>query len=113
MKEIAFEFDSKKRLKEFPYEVRREVAHALHEAALGGKHYKVKVLVGFAGSGVLEIRDQQEGCAYRVFYTTVIASRICVLHAIKKKSKQGISTPKNEMDVVARRLKETKEKYKT
>lgn len=112
MKEITFEFDSKKRLKEFPYEVRREVAHALHEAALGGKHYKVKVLVGFAGSGVLEIRDQQEGCAYRVFYTTVIASRICVLHAIKKKSKQGVSTPKNEMDVVARRLKETKEKYK-
>ncbi len=113
MHEITFEFDSKKQLKNFPYEVRREVAHALHEAALGGKHYKVKVLVGFAGSGVLEIRDQQEGCAYRVFYTTVIASRICVLHAIKKKSKQGISTPKSEMEVVARRLKETKEKYKT
>ncbi|MBX3179552.1 MAG: type II toxin-antitoxin system RelE/ParE family toxin [Candidatus Hydrogenedentes bacterium] len=111
MKELSFEFDTRKRLKAFPYDVRREVAHALYEAQRGGKHEKVKVLTGFHGAGVLEIRDRYEGCAYRVFYTTLIPSRICILHAVKKKSKRGISTPKQELDLLRQRLIATREKY--
>ena len=112
MREVAFEFDSQKELNKFPYEVKREVAHALYEAQQGGKHNKVRVLIGFQGAGMLEIRDQHGGCAYRVFYTTLIKSRICVLHAIKKKSTHGIATPKNELNLIKRRLKETLQKYR-
>lgn len=112
MKKVIFEFDSGKQVKKFPYEVKREVGHALNQASVGKKHQKAKVLVGFSGAGVLEIRDQQDGCAYRVFYTTQIEDKICVLHAIKKKSKHGIATPKEEIEVVKQRLKETKLKYK-
>lgn len=112
MKKVFFEFDSIKQLSKFPYEVRREVGHALNQASVGKKHPKAKVLVGFSGAGVLEIRDQQDGCAYRIFYTTSIEDKICVLHAIKKKSKHGIATPKEEIDILRQRLKETKLKYK-
>ncbi len=109
--EVTFEGDSKKELNKFPIEVIRVVLTALREASMGGRHYKVKVLSGFSGAGVLEIRDQEEGCAYRVFYTTLIKGKICVLHAIKKKSKRGNETPKKEMEIVKKRLKDTRDKY--
>ncbi len=37
---------------------------------------------------------------------------IFVLHAFQKKSKSGIATPKQEIDLVKRRLKDAEDLYK-
>lgn len=39
------------------------------------------------------------------------AEEIYVLHAFQKKSKKGIATPKSEIHLVKRRLKEAEEDY--
>ena len=41
-----------------------------------------------------------------------MADFIFVLHAFQKKSKSGIATPKQEIDLVKRRLKEADALYK-
>ncbi len=37
---------------------------------------------------------------------------VFVLHAFQKKSKQGIKTPKQEIDLIKKRFKEAQEIYK-
>jgi phage-related protein len=55
------------------------------------------------GEGLFELRVKgQEGIA-RVFYCTLIQRRIIMLHAFIKKSQQ---TPKRELDIAKRRLRE-------
>jgi len=65
-----------------------------------------KPLKGFHGAGVIEIIDSDPSGTFRVVYTVKIADRVFVLHAFQKKSKQGIATPKREMDLIAKRFKQ-------
>jgi len=78
---------------------------ALHLAQIGKKHEQAKPLRGFGGAGVLEVVEDYMGDTYRAVYTVKIADAIYVLHCFQKKSKQGIETPKQEMDRVRDRLK--------
>ena len=78
---------------------------ALHLAQVGKKHEQAKPLKGFGGAGVLEVREDHMGDTYRAVYTVKIAEAVYVLHCFQKKSKQGIETPKQEMDRVRDRLK--------
>lgn len=48
---------------------------------------------------------------YRAVYTVKLAGVVYVLHAFQKKSKQGIATPKQEIDLIETRLKRAKEHY--
>ena len=84
---------------------------ALTIAADGGKADIAKPLHGF-GSGVLEIALAYRGDAFRVVYAVQLADEIWVIHAFQKKSKQGIKTPKHEIDLVKDRLKRLKEALK-
>ena len=61
------------------------------------------------GSGVFEIALAFRGDAFRVVYAVQLADHIWVIHAFQKKSKQGIKTPKHEVDLVKSRLKNLKE----
>ena len=54
----------------------------------------------------MEIRSDHESDTYRAVYTTKIGDKIYVLHAFQKKSKRGIATPKKEIDLIKRRLKD-------
>jgi phage-related protein len=47
--------------------------------------------------------------AYRVVYALQIGEDIWVVHAFQKKSKTGIATPKQEIDLVRVRIKRLKE----
>ena len=82
---------------------------ALIYASLGGKAEHVKPLKGFSGASVLEIPEDDSSGTYRCMYTVKYPTRIYVLHAFKKKSRKGISTPKEHMDMVKRRLKRAAE----
>ena len=78
----------------------------MYEAQKGNKHPSAKPLRGFGGAGVLEVVEDHDGDTYRAVYTVRLAGRVYVLHAFQKKSKHGIATPKAEMDLVERRLRE-------
>jgi phage-related protein len=61
------------------------------------------------GSGVIEIALPFRGDAFRVVYAVQLGEDIWVVHAVQKKSTQGIKTPKREIDLVKDRLKRLKE----
>lgn len=58
------------------------------------------------GRGVQEIRIKYSKNAYRVIYVTMLAECIFVLHAFQKKSKIGIATPQEEIDLAHKRYRE-------
>ena len=57
------------------------------------------------GQGVREIRIRDAAGAFRVIYLAKFADAIYVLHCFQKKSKRGIATPKEDMDIIHARLK--------
>ena len=83
---------------------------ALYQAQIGGIHGSVKPLKGFGGAGVLEITEDHHGDTYRAIYTVKFDNAVYVLHAFQKKSKKGIKTPQDDIELVRRRLK-TAEQY--
>lgn len=98
-------------LKKFPDEVRDVMGYALYLAQMGNKHPMAKPLKGFSGAGVLEVVDDFDGDTYRTVYTVKLAGVVYVLHAFQKKSKRGIATPKKDIDLIKKRLKQAQEDY--
>ncbi len=88
-----------------PVDVRRFFGFALSLAQSGDRHDAVKVLKGFGGSGVLEVVEDDAGGTYRAVYTVKFVEAVFVLHCFQKKSKRGIATPKEDMDIIHARLK--------
>ncbi len=76
-------------------------------------HANAKPLKGFGGAGVLEIIDDHQGDTYRAVYTVKFDSAIYVLHAFQKKSKKGIKTPQEDIDLVKKRLKAAEMDHKS
>jgi phage-related protein len=85
--------------------------HALWEAQQGGRHENTKILRGFGGAGVLEVVEDYEGSTYRAVYTVRFAGVVIVLHVFQKKSKKGIKTPPQTVDLIRKRLKAAEEIY--
>jgi phage-related protein len=104
-KPIAWLGSSKKDLMALPLEVRKFFGHALDFAQRGDKHDAAKVLKGFGGAGVLELVEDDQDGTYRAVYTVKFAKAVFVLHCFSKKSKRGIETPKEDMDIIRARLK--------
>ena len=92
-------------LKKFPEEVQGEMGYALYLAQTEKKHISAKPLKGFGGAGVLEIVTNFDSDTYRAVYTVKLAGVVYVLHAFQKKSKKGIATPKQDIDLIKKRLK--------
>jgi phage-related protein len=92
-------------LKEFPSEVQNDIGYALYFAKTNLKHPKAKPLKGFKGAGVLEIIEDYDGDTYRAVYTVKLAGVVYVLHVFQKKSKHGIATPKQDLELIEQRLK--------
>ena len=87
------------------------MGYALYLAQMGGKATNVKPLTGFKGASVLEIRHDYLSDTYRAIYTVKFHEVIYVLHAFQKKSKKGIETPKNEINLIEQRLRKAMEHY--
>ena len=58
-------------------------------------------IVAYDGSGT-----------YRAVYTVSIGGSIYVIHAFQKRSKTGIATPKSEMELIRKRLKQLRNEVK-
>ncbi len=98
-------------LKDFPEEVQQVIGYALYQAQSGEKHPDAKPLKGFKGSGVLEVVENFDGDTYRSVYTVRFEGAVYVLHIFQKKSKHGIATPKQDIELIEARLKRAKQHY--
>lgn len=72
-----------------------------------------KALKGFGGRSVIELMEDDRGDTYRAVYTIKFKETIYVLHVFKKKSTKGIATPKKDMDLIEKRLKDALSHYKS
>ncbi len=97
---------SRKDLRAFPRQARREIGVALYAAQQGETDPAAKPLKGFGGASVMEIVSEDRRGAWRAVYTIRFADAVYVLHAFQKKSKRGIATPKQEIELIKRRLAE-------
>jgi len=97
---------SLKDLRGFPDDVKGVMGYALRLAQKGDKHPDAKPLKGFGSAGVLEVVDDHVGDSYRTVYTVALDNTVYVLHAFQKKSKQGIATPKRDLDLIRQRWNE-------
>jgi len=112
-KRVDFIGSSRKDLREFPEEVRQDIGYALYEAQRGEKPASAKPLKGFSGAGVLEIVENFTGGTYRAVYTVRFQKVIYVLHCFQKKSKHGIKTPQQDIDLIKQRLRVAENDYST
>ena len=93
---------------DFPEKARDRLLDALTVVAEGGMPSIAKQLRGF-GSGVLELALAFRGDAFRVVYAVQLGTDVWIIHAFQKKSKTGIRTPKQEIDLIEARLRRVKE----
>jgi phage-related protein len=91
----------------FPAAAQREMGYALFLAQMGERHsIMAKTLKGFGGGTVIEVKESFAGDAYRAVYTVRYADAVYVLHAFQKKPRKGIATPKTEIELIEKRLKD-------
>lgn len=112
VKQLDFIGSSRKDIQEFPDEVKLDIGYALFEVQKGGKPSSAKPLKGFGGAGVLEIIENFYGDTYRAVYTVKFEKVVYVLHCFQKKSKHGIKTLQQDIELIKQRLKTAEEDYK-
>ena len=98
-------------LKNLPEDVRQSVGYALYRVQCGEKHSSVKPIKGFKGASVLEVVQNFDKDTYRAVYTVKFEEVVYVLHVFQKKSKHGIATTKQDIELIEMRLKRAKEHY--
>ncbi len=112
IKPVSWIGSSYRDFREFPDPVQDAMGYALYQAQIGLKHGSAKPLKGFGGAGVLEIVADHVGDTFRAVYTVKFVTAIYVLHAFQKKSKSGIKTTTEDMELIQRRLKAADADYK-
>ncbi|MGC2638912.1 MAG: type II toxin-antitoxin system RelE/ParE family toxin [Acidobacteriaceae bacterium] len=103
---------TRREIRTFPREVRRDIGAALYAAQQGETDPAAKPLKGFKGSSVVEIVSDYRGDTWRAVYTVRFAEAIYVLHAFQKKSKRGIATPRQEIELIRQRLAEAEQLHR-
>ena len=111
LKPVQWVGSSKSDLKRFPDAVQDRMGFAIYQAQAGLRHRNAKPLKGF-GSGVLEVVARHDGDTFRAVYTVRFETAVYVLRAFQKKARQGIATPKQELDLVRRRLRVADQHYR-
>ena len=111
LKPLLWIGSSLKDLKEMPDSVISDIGHSLREVQKGKDPGNAKMLSHLGSSGIWEIVCNDAAGTFRAVYTLKFSDAIIVLHVFQKKSKSGISTPKQEINLVLERLKLAKVVY--
>jgi phage-related protein len=101
---VAWEGDSREVLQSFPDKVRQNFGFELWQLQQGEKPSDYRPLSSI-GSGVFELRDQDERTWYRVVYLSRINDVIYVLHCFEKKTRE---MPRRDFEKARQRLKAVK-----
>lgn len=102
LKQLVWVGSSRSDLKELPSEVQEEIGYGLYQAQLGYFPENAKPLKSL--KGVIEIICAFDKSTYRAVYATRLGEHIYVLHVFQKKSKTGIKSPKEDIELIKRRL---------
>ncbi len=105
LKPLAWVGSATRDLLALPEEVIDAFGYARYVAQTGKKHERAKALHGFGSAGILEIVEDWRGNTYRAVYTVRFSAAVFVLHVFQKKAKQGIATPRQDMELTRERLK--------
>ena len=108
-KPVIWVGSSRRDLREFPAQVQKDIGDAIQQTQRGQKPSSVRTLSGFHGASVLEIREDHDGDTYRAVYTVRFAERLYVLHVFQKKSRHGIETGKQDLELIRSRLKKAED----
>ena len=87
-----------------PVPVQKTFGTGLRDAQYGETPDIAKRLSGFGGGSVLELVEDHRR-TYRAVYTVSMPEAVYVLHAFQKKSKRGIRTPHEDVELIRRRLR--------
>jgi phage-related protein len=98
---VAWEGDSKEVLSGFPAGVKQNLGFELWQLQQGERPTDYRPLSSI-GSGVFELRDQDERAWYRAVYLSRINDVIHVLHCFEKKSRE---MPRKDFEKAKQRLK--------
>jgi phage-related protein len=101
---VVWEGDSKEVLHSFPDPVRQNLGFQLWQLQQGERASDYRPLPSI-GTGVFELRDQDERAWYRVIYLSRINDVIYVLHCFEKKSRE---IPRRDFEKARQRLKAVK-----
>ena len=110
MRPVLWVGSSKRDYGEFPAQVQDNFGFELFLVQTGQHPLSAKPLKGL-GSGIIELIDDFDGDTYRAVYTVRFHEAVYVLHAFKKKSKQGIATQKRDIELVKRRLRDAQDDH--
>lgn len=108
LSEIAWFKAAFKEFKTFSQEAQAKIFSALNLAAQVEKAKIAKPMEGL-GAGVFEAAVKRGSDAYRTVYAVRIDDKLWILHAFKKKSRRGVKTPKQDIDLIKRRIKVLRE----
>jgi phage-related protein len=111
VKELIWISSAKRDLRKMPPEVVTEFGYGLYQAQLGDHPDIAKPLSGFGGTSVIELVVSDKGNAFRAVYTIKFVDAVVVLHAFQKKSKHGIKTTKQDIELIRSRLKQAEDNY--
>lgn len=112
VREILWIGSSRKDLRAFPQPVRKAMGNALYAAQRGETDPAAKPLKGFGSTEVMQIVERYRTDTYRAVYAARFENAIYVLHVFQKKAKRGRATPKQELDLIRRRLAAAKRHYR-
>jgi phage-related protein len=111
MRPLLWIGSSQKDLKGMPIDVKKEIGHSLRDIQKGRDPGNTKPFKYLGESGISEVVvDEREG-TFRAVYTVEFKDVIAVLHVFQKKSKEGIATPKKEIELILKRLKQARIEY--
>jgi phage-related protein len=93
---------------EFPKTAQKLIGDELQLMQFGGMSKDAKPFKG-VGSGIFEIALRHNTNAYRVVLAVQLGDSIYILHAFQKKSKHGIATPAQDIEMIKTRYAQAKE----
>ncbi len=102
MKPVRFLGDSRKVMREFPDDARRDAGRQLARVQKGKPADDFKPMPSI-GKGVEEIRIWEASGTYRIVYTARLADTVFVLHAFQKKTE---ATSPRDLEVARKRFRQ-------
>jgi phage-related protein len=111
-KPLLWVASSKRDLMAMPDDVIDDFGYGLDQAQKGKFPDIGKVLRGFGGRSVIELIRDDKGGTFRAVYTVRFPEIVAILHCFQKKSKSGIETPKQDVELIHSRLRLAEEMYK-
>ena len=111
-KPLVFIGPSRQDLRDMPDVIQDRFGLALFEAQKGRMPGNATPLKGYRGAGVLDMIEDYESDTYRAVYTVRFAGVVYVLHVFQKKSHHGIKTPRQDLALIGRHLKDAEYHYR-